>query len=583
MHAPHYFTLPMLAAMRVAAYAARTGVAMHNLVGKQLGGYTVIERIALGGMAAVYRARQPSTEREVAIKVMLVSLAADSSLVTRFEREAKLLAGLQHPHLMPVFDFGRQGELLYFVTPLLSHGDLGDHLARWGEALPLPEVRRIMTQLCDALDYAHQAGVVHRDLKPANVLLDQRGNCLLSDFGIAKLAGSAGLTQAGMVVGTPEYMSPEQGAGRAVDARSDLYALGVILFELCTGRVPFKADSPTALIIKHEQDAIPSARALNPAVPVALDAVIARALAKKPGDRYASAAALGEAIRQAIPDDITQPSPSAPAATRVLSTTAPAPAATVVHEPLPPVSTAKTAARTTPDAPSRSHWMAGALGLLGLALSTVLWFWFQRESMPPVSTPSTDATVLDNFDDPRFDGAYDLQRWRPTKTFTRTSVMQLRGTLRIATNGQNEGVVTELPERVQGRALRRVSADLRLFGPVVANHATGGFVLTRSDRADWWLACYAYGSNTTAAFTPTCTDPGGVYRTGTARAGEAFFDMSAEPDYARGVFVLRADDEALGELPLPHVGEGVTWYLTLTAWSGDETPVVADINAVRVE
>jgi hypothetical protein len=579
---------------------------MQNLVGKHLGSYVVLERIALGGMAAVYRGRQPSTERDVAIKVLLVSLAADPSLVARFEREAKLLAGLQHPHLLPVFDFGRVGELLYFVTPLLTHGDLGDHLARWGEALPLPEVRRIMTQLCDALDYAHQAGVVHRDLKPANVLLDERGNCLLSDFGIAKLAGSTGLTQAGMVVGTPEYMSPEQGTGRAVDARSDLYALGVILFELCTGRVPFKAVSPTALIIKHEQEPVPSARALNPNVPIALDAVLTRALAKKPDARYASAAELGEAIRHALPEAITQPSPSAPVATRVMSTTGPSPsaAATVVHEALPPVAT-KPATSAVPGKSARAMWILAAVGCVSLALAAVWWFWSQRESMPSVATPATattaadanagapasappstaaqpaDADVLDNFDDPQFDGHYSLQRWRPTKSFDRSNVMQLRGTLRIATNGQNEGVYTELPARVQGRALRRVSADVRLFGPVVADHATGGFVLTRSDRADWWLSCYAYGSKETAQFTPTCTDTSGVYRTGPARAGDAFFALSAAPDYARGVFVLRADDVALGELPLPPVGANVVWYLTLSAWSGDGTPVVADIDAVR--
>ena len=320
-----------------------------------------------------------------------------------------------------------------------------------------------------------------------------------------------------------------------------------------------------------------------------------------------SAAALGEAIRQAIPDAITQPSPSAPAATRMLSATAAAPA-TVVHDALPPVAVnadvgASSSAPTTTS--TRSHWVSGAVGLLALAITTVLWFWFERDAMPPVSTPSAtatevapvatprntprdepavaDAMVLDDFGDARWDAAYNIERWQPTKTFDRTTVMQMHGALRVATNGQNEGVYTELPARAQGRKLRRVSAGLRLIGPVVANHATGGFVLTRSDRADWWLACYAYGSKDTAQFTPTCTDPSGVYRTGTARTGEAFFGMSAALDHARGVFVLRADDEALGELPLPPVGEGVAWYLTLTAWSGDQTPVMADIDAVRVE
>src|SRR5262249_2322109 len=155
-------------------------------------------------------------------------------------------------------------------------------LARWGEPLPLPEVRQVMLQLTDALDAAHRAGIVHRDLKPANVLIDARGNCLLSDFGIAKLEGAMGLTSAGPALGTPEYMAPEQGAGKTVDARCDIYALGVILFELCTHRVPFEAESPTALLLKHLSEPPPAPRTLNGTLPPALEQVILRALAKEP-------------------------------------------------------------------------------------------------------------------------------------------------------------------------------------------------------------------------------------------------------------------------------------------------------------
>jgi serine/threonine-protein kinase len=274
---------------------------MQTLSGRRLGGFSIGERLALGGMAAIYRATQASTGREVAVKVLPLHLAGDASLAARFEREARVLASLQHPHILPLIDYGREGDWLYLVTPLIPHGDLAERLARWGEPLPLDDVRRIMLQLTDALDAAHRAGIVHRDLKPANVLVDARGNCLLSDFGIAKLEGAAGLTTAGTALGTPEYMAPEQGEGKPVDARSDIYALGVILYELVTHRVPFQADSPTSLMLKHVSEAPPPPRTFNPSLSPALEQVILRALAKQPSRRYPNAEAMGRAIADAIP------------------------------------------------------------------------------------------------------------------------------------------------------------------------------------------------------------------------------------------------------------------------------------------
>ncbi len=277
---------------------------MQNLAGGSLGPYQVIERIALGGMAAVYLARQPSIDREVAIKVLSLSGNDDSAQIERFDREARLLAGLQNPHILPVFDVGRTADYAYIVSPVLRHGDLAQRLARWGEPLPLADIRRIGLQLCEALACAHANGIVHRDLKPANVLLDENGNCLLTDFGIAKVADGKGLTVVGTLIGTPEYMSPEQGAGKPVDARSDLYCLGTILYELATYTLPFDAPTPTDLILLRLESPPPSPLALNPALPEEFDAVIRKVMAVDPAQRYGSALELADALRGALPEQV---------------------------------------------------------------------------------------------------------------------------------------------------------------------------------------------------------------------------------------------------------------------------------------
>jgi len=267
--------------------------------GDALGGYVITERLVAGGMAKVYRGRQASTGREVAIKVL--TLDADPDLRARFEHEARVLAALQHPHILGLIDAGREGEWLYLVMPLVRCGDLADLIAREDGPLPLPLLRRSMLQLCAALDYAHGQGVVHRDIKPANVLLDERGNCLLTDFGIALSADAKRLTIAGFYIGTPEYLPPEQSAGR-VDARSDLYSLGVVLFQMATGRLPFTAHTPLDWLRAHSDTPVPGARSINPDLPPALEQVISKALAKAPEARYQNAGQFAAAIREALPE-----------------------------------------------------------------------------------------------------------------------------------------------------------------------------------------------------------------------------------------------------------------------------------------
>ncbi|MFN8455634.1 MAG: serine/threonine-protein kinase [Anaerolineae bacterium] len=274
---------------------------MEDLTGRQFGPYQIVAPLGEGGMAAVYKAYQPGMERYVALKVLPRHFAHDPQFVARFEQEAKILARLQHPHILPVFDYGQADGYAYIVMPFLHSGTLTDLMR--GAPLPLAQIRRIISQVGDALDYAHSQGLIHRDVKPSNILLDERGNCLLTDFGIAKMIeSSAHLTATGGFIGTPAYMSPEQGLGQKIDGRSDIYALGIILYEMALGQVPYKAETPMAVVVKHINDPLPIPRQVNSSLPEGVEGVILKALAKQPEDRYATAGDMVQALRAVIPE-----------------------------------------------------------------------------------------------------------------------------------------------------------------------------------------------------------------------------------------------------------------------------------------
>ncbi len=282
---------------------------MENLSGRSFGAYEILEALGEGGMAAVYRAYQPSVERYVAVKVLPRQFASDPTFVARFRREARVVAQLQHPHILPVFDYGESDGYTYFVMPLVSGGTLADRVA--AGIPPIEQTRIWIAQVARALGYAHQRGVIHRDVKPSNVLLDESENCLLSDFGITHIAEtSKALTTTGTVIGTPMYMAPEQGLGQPVDARTDVYALGIVLFQMVTGRVPYDADTPLATMIKHISDPLPSARAMNPACPESLERIILKALAKRREDRYETAVEMARALEALEPGSLTSTPPS---------------------------------------------------------------------------------------------------------------------------------------------------------------------------------------------------------------------------------------------------------------------------------
>ncbi|GAC1361157.1 MAG: hypothetical protein NVS2B12_06540 [Ktedonobacteraceae bacterium] len=276
-----------------------------DLIGTTLGNYRILEAIGQGGMARVYRAHQENLGRDVAVKVLPPWYASDRSFVERFNLEARLVARLSHPNIVTVHDASEQNGHLYIVMQLVDGGTLKQRLDQFqyeGRMIDSAEVVSIFTQLADALTYAHQQGVIHRDIKPVNVLMDRAGRPILSDFGIAKVLASKQLhlTRPGAGVGTPEYMSPEQCKGGAVDGRADIYALGVMLFEALTGRTPFLGDNYPALAHSHIYERPPRPRAVNPNVHPAIEHVILTALMKDPLQRYQTGHEMAEALQQAL-------------------------------------------------------------------------------------------------------------------------------------------------------------------------------------------------------------------------------------------------------------------------------------------
>jgi len=281
-----------------------------NLIGQTLGQYEITALLGAGGMASVYRARQTSMERDVAIKVIKPELAESLSdakrqeFLKRFEREARMIASLSHAHILKVFDYGKRDDMVYLVMELLSGGSLANLISQG--ALPLGRVGDLLKQISSALDYAHRNGIIHRDLKPQNVLLDNDGNGFLTDFGIAKLLSStSALTQGGSAMGTPAYMAPEQWRGETVDGRADVYSLGVMLFEMLSGSMPFESDTPFRMMHMHIYEQPRSIYSLMSDIPRGVDEIIEKALAKNPEERYSSAGQLAAAFFEVMGSTIS--------------------------------------------------------------------------------------------------------------------------------------------------------------------------------------------------------------------------------------------------------------------------------------
>lgn len=283
---------------------------MDDLVGKTLGQYEIRKLIGKGGMSSVYLAYQPSMDRMVAIKLLPPEFLHDSTFLTRFQQECRVVARLEHLHILPVYDVGSQDGIPFIVMRYLQGGTLADLIAKG--RMDVKEAARLITQIADALDFAHGAGVIHRDMKPSNILLDENRNAFLADFGIARLTAQHASLTGSRIIGTPPYIAPEMvHKGQEVTYLSDIYALGVIAFEMVTGRPPYADPDPMKVLMMHVMEPVPSPRAFNPSLGVAVDSVIRRCLAKTADERYQKASNFARALTEAASmESVTMPTPT---------------------------------------------------------------------------------------------------------------------------------------------------------------------------------------------------------------------------------------------------------------------------------
>lgn len=373
---------------------------MSNLIGRKLGAYDVLEILGQGGMGTVYKGYQPSVGRHVAIKVLPPHPGLDEQYIQRFQLEARTIGNLQHPHILSLYDYGADDDILYLVMAYADGGTLGDMLD--AGAVPLETTERMVRQIASALDFAHRRGVIHRDIKPGNILLDSEKNVLLADFGVVKMMSDDTNLTGTSIIGTPAYMSPEQGQGKPVDGRADIYALGVMVFEMLTGKQPFLAETPMMIILQHITEAAPRLQSIQSTLPATLQPVLDQVLAKNPADRYQTATEFAEAFSAALhqrDDSLADVRAAFPLADK-----------TAILEPgtaptlqLPQNESNKTAVQTAVSQPTvlieptksttPTLILGGFVLVVVILVGVVLLLLNQLNSMPPVTLPA-DVTIV---------------------------------------------------------------------------------------------------------------------------------------------------------------------------------------------
>jgi serine/threonine protein kinase len=356
---------------------------------QKFGRYEIKAEIGRGGMATVFHAYDPRFERDVAIKVLPREMLHDPQFRTRFEREAKTVAMLEHPVIVPVYDFGEEDGQPYFVMRYMAGGSLTDRMKQG--PMSLPEAARLFRRLAPALDEAHAKGIIHRDLKPGNILFDKYGEPYVSDFGIAKITeATQGTITGNAIVGTPAYMSPEQAQGESIDGRSDIYSLGVILFELLTGQQPYHGDTPMSLVVKQITEPVPHILQVKPDLPPAIEGVIENAMAKSPAERFLTVNALAEALDRVADGKMPEPQ-------TMDTTVVTMPRSVMAGSPTPPGGTLPpiTGQGTAPAAGRKKTGLWIGLGAAALFMCAILvaGIFLLKDKLPFLAAPATLATM----------------------------------------------------------------------------------------------------------------------------------------------------------------------------------------------
>lgn len=522
---------------------------MEELIGQYLGQYRIIEQVGQGGMATVFKARQPRLDRWVAVKVLPPAYGADADFRRRFMREARAIAHLEHPHILPVYDFGQQGPYIYLVMRYIEDSrTLTEVMA---QPLTYHQILRYLEQVAVALDYAHERSIVHRDIKPSNILLHDDW-VFLGDFGLAYMVEASTLkTTTSLASGTPAYMSPEQGSGGKVDTRTDVYALGVIAYEMLTGQIPHEADTPQAVIYRRNHEPVPSLRDTQPAIPLPVERSVQQALALDPDERFQTAGEFVEALRTAILEanvaNLVAAPPEPPVAVPDRSPPLAGPVCARCGADLAPdqvvcdncgefaaIQPATVIARETS---RRLWWFIGIAGLTALVLLGCLAIWLTPRmwngNSPIVSTdltgtpPQPDFTstplapVTAELFSEEFEGiGLDRQVWDFTLGTGQIQVND--GVLRLTSRGQSFPLVytKENPFPAEGNfslnvSLRYLSAEERGTGfrvDVVEPDQTGQKVPGTSLIAVWqddtsWRILFGPDGQRVYAFTAPNLDP----------------------------------------------------------------------------
>ncbi len=553
-------------------------------IGLTLGAYRIIAQIGQGGMATVYKAYQPSMERYVALKVIPEYHATNQDFIQRFIHEARTIARLEHKNILPVYDFGEQDGILYMAMRYLDTGTLQDILEQGQPSLQ--ESIRIVQQICAALDYAHRQGVVHRDVKPSNVLVDSEGNIYLTDFGLAKvLENSPQLTATGAILGTPLYMAPEQSLGKPVDGRADIYATGVILYEMVTGRPPFHADTPLAIALAHVHEELPLPCVLNPSLPPAVQNIILKAMAKEPDDRYQTANEMAAALEDVL--HTLEPRAEHPTLLTLTEQSRASRAAAVQAE--------EKTALPAPQPAKRTLW-PGVLALLAV-MAGIFLFIGRQAIFPTAQSATLDAPLLyDDFDDTAYDGRFNPSLWEldadpPCQTSQQDGVLLARSQRVDYAMDTCDLLVTQPSRTVSLSALEGLQADF-LFQSGAQGHTAGQSLMYNAKLPDgnYWIALCGpekQGEHLIASLWIATLSPAGEELEESFYAeydspveADRWYTYRMEMDAANGTMTCWLDDEVIGQAPLENLPtlQKAKFWRGLSGWWDPETEAIIRVD-----